>query len=90
MENYNGNNMQTTTSVTNASEKDWLVTFLLCFFCGGIGVHRYYVGKIGTGILYTLTLGLFGIGYLFDLIILGLLRLLLLALFCPLLEAIRP
>lgn len=90
MENYNGNNMQTTTSVTNASEKDCLVTFLLCFFCGGIGVHRYYVGKIGTGILYTLTLGLFGIGYLFDLIILGLLRLLLLALFCPLLEAIRP
>lgn len=67
MENYNGNNMQTTTSVTNASEKDWLVTFLLCLFCGGIGVHRYYVGKIGTGILYTLTLGLFGIGYLFDL-----------------------
>lgn len=71
MENYNGNNMQTTTSVTNASEKDWLVTFLLCLFCGGIGVHRYYVGKIGTGILYTLTLGLFGIGYLFDLIMIA-------------------
>lgn len=48
--------------------KDWLITLLLCLFCGGIGVHRYYVGKIGTGILYTLTLGLFGIGYLVDLI----------------------
>lgn len=35
--------------------KDWLTTFLLCLFCGGLGVHRYYVGKIGTGILYTLT-----------------------------------
>ena len=47
--------------------KDWLTTFLLCLFCGGLGVHRYYVGKIGTGILYTLRLGLFGIGYLVDL-----------------------
>ena len=48
--------------------KDWLTTFLLWLFCGGLGVHRYYVGKIGTGILYTLTLGLFGIGYLVDFI----------------------
>ena len=32
--------------------KDWLTTFLLCLFLGGLGVHRYYVGKIGTGILY--------------------------------------
>ena len=48
--------------------KDWLTTFLLCLFLGGLGVHRYYVGKIGTGILYTLTAGLFGIGYLVDFI----------------------
>ena len=48
--------------------KDWTTTFLLCLFCGGLGVHRYYVGKIGTGILYTLTAGLFGIGYLVDFI----------------------
>ena len=45
-----------------------MTTFLLCLFLGGLGVHRYYVGKIGTGILYTLTAGLFGIGYLVDFI----------------------
>ena len=51
-----------------AETKDWMTTFLLCLFLGGLGVHRYYVGKIGTGILYTLTAGLFGIGYLVDFI----------------------
>ena len=60
--------MQATISGRKCSEKDWMTTLLLCLLCGGIGVHRYYVGKIGTGILYTLTFGLFGIGYLVDLI----------------------
>ena len=49
-------------------EKDWTVTLLLCLFLGGLGIHRYYVGKIGTGILYMITGGLFGIGYLVDLL----------------------
>lgn len=43
------------------SEKDWLVTLLLCIFFGGIGVHRFYAGKIGTGILQLITLGGCGI-----------------------------
>lgn len=38
----------------------WLIFF------GGIGAHRYYQGKIGTGILYTCTAGLFGIGVIVD------------------------
>ena len=50
------------------SEKDWFVALLLCLVLGGIGVHRFYVGKIGSGILYILTAGVFGIGVLVDLI----------------------
>lgn len=39
-------------SVTiNGSSKSWLATFLLCQFFGFIGLHRFYVGKIASGIL---------------------------------------
>ena len=50
------------------SDRSWKTTFWLSFFLGYLGVHRYYVGKIGTGILYNLTFGLFGIGSLVDFI----------------------
>ena len=40
------------------SEKKLLPAFLLCFFLGSLGIHRFYVGKIGTGILWLITLGL--------------------------------
>lgn len=48
------------------SPKSRWVAFILCFFVGLLGVHRFYVGKVGTGILYLFTGGLFGIGALVD------------------------
>jgi len=50
------------------SDKSRLAAALLAFFLGGLGIHRFYVGKVGTGILYLFTGGLFGIGALVDFI----------------------
>lgn len=46
--------------------KNKWVAFLLCFFLGYLGVHKFYEGRVGMGILYLLTFGLFGIGWLID------------------------
>lgn len=47
-------------------QKNKWVALLLCMFFGVFGVHRFYEKKIGTGILYLLTLGVFGIGVIID------------------------
>ncbi len=54
--------------MAESSEKKRLVALLLCFFLGYLGVHRFYVGKVGSGIAQILTLGGFGIWTLIDLI----------------------
>lgn len=62
-------------STKNSSDKDsskggksQLIALLLCIFLGGIGIHRFYLGYTGMGILYLLTGGLCGIGVIVDFI----------------------
>jgi hypothetical protein len=55
--------------VRGAKECDKWISFLLCFFLGVFGAHKFYEGKAGLGILYIFTLGLFGIGWFIDLIV---------------------
>ena len=71
--NYNRSNQQgyNNYDVRKSTQKSWLVTLLLCLFVGTIGVHRFYVGKIGTGILQLLTFGGFGIWTLVDFILIA-------------------
>jgi TM2 domain-containing membrane protein YozV len=53
------------------SPKSRLAALLLCAFVGVFGAHRFYVGKIGTGILMLVTLGGLGIWSFIDLILIS-------------------
>lgn len=54
-----------TTITSDRSKK----TALWCCILGGLfGVHQFYVGKFGKGLLYLFTAGLFGIGWIIDII----------------------
>lgn len=63
------NTVRNDTDITyGVSKKSKKVALLLCIFLGGLGAHRFYVGKVGTGILYLCTGGVFGIGWIMDII----------------------
>ena len=49
--------------------RSWGIVLLLCIFVGPLGLHRFYVGKVGTGILMLLTAGGVGIWVIIDLIL---------------------
>ena len=54
--------------VTNSSDKSRGTALILCIFAGWLGLHQFYVGRIGKGILYMFTFGLFFFGWIGDLL----------------------
>lgn len=63
------NNSNTINGYYGRKQCDKWTAFLLCLFLGYFGGHKFYEGKTGLGILYIFTFGLFGIGWLIDIII---------------------
>ncbi len=56
---------------TASGTKDYNVTWILLVFLGFFGIHRFYLGKILTGVLWFFTGGFFLMGYLYDLLTLN-------------------
>lgn len=53
---------------SDTSDKNRGIAFILAFLFGMFGVHYFYVGKTGWGIVHLLTCGFFGIGWMIDLV----------------------
>lgn len=66
--NHTENAYRPVSNMNSGIWKNKWVSFFLCLFLGGLGIHRFYEGKVFTGLLYLFTLGLFGIGWFVDLI----------------------
>ena len=56
-------------SNSEPSDKDFVITLLICVFLGGLGVHRFFVDKMGTGALMLVTFGGLGIWWIIDIIL---------------------
>lgn len=69
------NSPHSTCSEGAVSSKSKLVTLLLLVFLGMFGGHRFYIGSYGLAVVYLFTLGLFGVGWAVDLVLLLLNRL---------------
>lgn len=67
----NNQNVMAYNETYDTSRKNKITALLLCIFLGVFGIHRFYVGKVGTGILYMFTGGLFGIGWIIDIVLIA-------------------
>ena len=67
--NNNNNNNNQVVAPIGVHKCDKWIALLLCIFLGYFGAHKFYEGKIGTGIIYLLTFGLFGFGIIIDIIV---------------------
>ena len=61
------NTAPTALPATALVTKETWIAYILWFFLGWAGVHKFYLGKTGWGVLYLLTGGIFLIGLLIDL-----------------------
>lgn len=64
--NTNTTNVTVNTNNANTSNKSFIVAVLLWFFLGLLGIHRFYLGYTGLGVLYLLTAAIFGLGWIID------------------------
>lgn len=55
----------------NPSPYNRLAALLLCVLFGFFGLHRFYVGKVGTGVIWLFTLGFLGVGQVYDLVLIA-------------------
>lgn len=69
--NTNANTNTNTNVIPGYRPKKKTTALLLAIFLGVFGFHRFYVGKTGTGILWLFTAGLFGIGWIVDIILIA-------------------
>lgn len=68
--NTNVNNNNNNNAVSGPKPRNKWTAFILCLLLGYLGVHKFYEGRILSGLLYLFTGGLFGIGWLLDTLIL--------------------
>ncbi len=68
-EEFSRRSMEEEPAVSSGSKKSKTVALLLCVFLGTLGIHHFYAGKAAMGVLYLLTGGIIGIGWIIDIIL---------------------